>query len=440
MIATHAMVALVCGMDHTGRVLVVDDEAGNRELLRLFFEKRGWQVDEAVDGEAAAHAWSAAVDVVLLDVTMPKRDGLEVLRTWRQSGVTTPVIMLTAVGHADTAVAALQAGAQDYVTKPFSLMQLEERMQRALVAAVEANVVEVEVIDRDDDHDSSAIMLPESSTPTDTTPRPQGWLPWRNIGAGAILGGRYRLDALLGQGSCGAVWRARHTDLDLDVAVKVLHKDGPTIGPDRLHAFRTEGMLAARVHHQNVLRVQDFGAHGSHLYLVTELLRGVCLAEHIDKLTFVQATGLVSDVLDALACLHHHDIVHRDVKASNIFLHRRGIDKVEAKLIDFGAATTVAEAGLSVVGTISHMAPECILRQAGKPADVFAAGVMWYHLITRTLPFGADHKMAVAPSGLAPLPAFVDGVMGQLLHPIANERPTAAGAASLLRGHIRARR
>jgi CheY-like chemotaxis protein len=419
-----------------GRVLIVDDELSNRELLRRFLEKRDWQVDEADDGAAAvARDDVEQMDVVLLDITMPKLDGLSVLRDWRQRGVTTPIIMLTAVGQTETVVSALLGGANDFVSKPFSLLQLEERMHRVLEAVAQPEILAEEPVEPFpvvDSNDPSAIKLPEPSDPAAPSSA-SNWLAWRGVGPGSILGGRYRLITKLGEGSCGAVWRARHIDLDLDVAIKVLHKDGPTIGTDRVQAFRTEGMLAARIHHQHVLRVQDFGAHGGHLYLVTELLRGVSLEQHINQLNWVQATGLVSDVLDALACMHRHDIIHRDIKASNIFLHRRADERVEAKVIDFGVATTIAEASLSVVGTISHMAPECINRQGGKPADVFAAGVMWYNLLTHRLPFG-DAR----PSAVAAIPAAIDEMMERLLHPVAAQRPTAAEAAALLRSYIRA--
>jgi DNA-binding NtrC family response regulator len=103
-----------------GKVLVVDDEAGLRRSVARILMSRGFEVDTAEDGLAALDLLKArAVDVILLDLMMPKMGGMEVLAKVRQDFPDVAVIMMTAFGDIDTAVAAVRAGAYDFLAKPF---------------------------------------------------------------------------------------------------------------------------------------------------------------------------------------------------------------------------------------------------------------------------------------------------------------------------------
>jgi len=116
------------------RILVVDDEPAVRDSLRRALELEGYQVDLAVDGEEAleqAHAADAA-DAMILDVLMPGIDGLEVCRRLRAEGNALPVLMLTARAEVDSRVAGLDAGADDYLPKPFALAELLARLRALL--------------------------------------------------------------------------------------------------------------------------------------------------------------------------------------------------------------------------------------------------------------------------------------------------------------------
>jgi two-component system response regulator AtoC len=102
------------------RLLVVDDEPGLRQSLRLLLSEEGFEVVEAADGERALErATKEAFDVVLCDVRMPALDGLGFLRQYRASGGTALVIMMSAYGSEESAIAAMKEGAYDYVQKPF---------------------------------------------------------------------------------------------------------------------------------------------------------------------------------------------------------------------------------------------------------------------------------------------------------------------------------
>jgi len=147
-------------------LLIVDDEEANRTLLKTFFGKKGFTVVEAADGPSALAIVDDEIDLVLLDMMMPDQSGLEVLRTLRARGRTVPVILLTAVNAVDTVVEVMQAGAQDYITKPFSLPVLLTRVERALRPPVEEVVVD-DVIAADD----LRIVIPRDGFSDDTPAR-----------------------------------------------------------------------------------------------------------------------------------------------------------------------------------------------------------------------------------------------------------------------------
>jgi two-component system, OmpR family, response regulator MprA len=122
------------------RVLVVDDDRAVRESLRRSLEFNGYDVHLAGDGaEALAGIGSVAPDVVVMDVMMPRLDGLDATRALRAAGNDVPILVLTARDAVGDRVEGLDAGADDYLTKPFALQELLARL-RALLRRVAAPV------------------------------------------------------------------------------------------------------------------------------------------------------------------------------------------------------------------------------------------------------------------------------------------------------------
>ena len=115
-------------------VLVVDDERAVRESLRRALELEGYGVELAADGESALERLhrGAPPDALILDVLMPGIDGLELCRRLRNEGSTVPILMLTARAEVDSRVAGLDAGADDYLPKPFALAELLARLRALL--------------------------------------------------------------------------------------------------------------------------------------------------------------------------------------------------------------------------------------------------------------------------------------------------------------------
>jgi serine/threonine protein kinase len=229
---------------------------------------------------------------------------------------------------------------------------------------------------------------------------------------GRLLGGRYRLGARCGSGSMGVVYEGVHEGLGRRVAVKWLHPH-LAASADFVVRFMTEARLASRLAHPNVVRVHDFGTEetndGPLVYLVMEFCSGRQLGELLAqeaRFSLARVGAIMAQVLSALAEVHDHGIVHRDVKPENVILEAgpRGIEVV--KLIDFGIAETKASErrpAAGVVGTPAYVSPEVIRgEEADHQADLYAAGSMLFELVTGKPLFEGDTVNAILEQHLAP--------------------------------------
>lgn len=194
---------------------------------------------------------------------------------------------------------------------------------------------------------------------------------------GALLGGRYRLERLIGAGGMATVWRARDQVLSRPVAIKAL-SDALAANPTYVARFEREARTAARISHPNLVQVFDYSA-AERPYLVMEYVNGVTLSQRLRRgpLSRAEVRRLACELLAALACVHHAGVLHRDIKPSNVLLGADG----RARLTDFGIAqledsTRLTQPG-QVVGTLRYLAPE-LLR--GEPptrrSDLYALGVL----------------------------------------------------------------
>jgi two-component system response regulator MprA len=116
----------------TFQVLVVEDDHGLRDVLARGLRERGYQVVTASDGAGALAYKDAPIDAIVLDIGLPDADGRDVCQALRASGVTAPVLFLTARGGVTDRLAGFAAGGDDYVTKPFHLAEVAARLEVAL--------------------------------------------------------------------------------------------------------------------------------------------------------------------------------------------------------------------------------------------------------------------------------------------------------------------
>jgi eukaryotic-like serine/threonine-protein kinase len=257
---------------------------------------------------------------------------------------------------------------------------------------------------------------------------------------GDVLGKKYELEARLGKGGMGEVWRARHVETNEHVAVKVLLDE---LAQDSAlqKRFLREARAAAAVKHPNVVELREVqeGDDGAP-FLVMELLEGETLGRRLKRLgalSTAETAAIMLPVLDAVDAAHAAHVVHRDLKPENIFLARERDDSVRVRVLDFGIAkrveklaapttsataeTTAAPATTgAMLGTPYYMAPEQALgeRDVDGLADIWSLGVMLYECLagrrpTEAATLGAILKIIVT-DGVVPLWEVLPGVEGSL--------------------------
>jgi len=218
-----------------------------------------------------------------------------------------------------------------------------------------------------------------------------------------FLDHRYRFEQRLGEGGMGMVYQAFDTELERQVAVKLIRSD-MTASADAAARFKQEAKAAASFTHPNVVTVYDFGlAEDQRAYLVMELLRGVTLRQELQssgRLPSARALEVLRGVCTAADAAHHQSLIHRDLKPENIFLVKAGNSET-AKILDFGVVKPIAptDTTLSIgqtgpgmlVGTLKYMSPEQL--RGKKPTeswDVWALAVVAYEMLAGVHPFGGN--------------------------------------------------
>ncbi|MFJ6784801.1 protein kinase [Streptomyces yangpuensis] len=217
---------------------------------------------------------------------------------------------------------------------------------------------------------------------------------------GERLARRFELEARLGEGGMGEVWRALDLSLDRRVAVKLLLAN--LDGGEADARFRREARIGARLLHPGITVVHDVGEHEGQLFLVMELLKGADLGAVLAAspgrlLPLGRALDLLTQVAEALAVAHEQSVVHRDLKPANLFVQPG--DRV--KICDFGIARAAGEARLTgsgwVLGTAAYMAPEqCRGEDVGPSADLYSLGCVLHELLVGTPPFGQGAPVSLA--------------------------------------------
>lgn len=226
------------------------------------------------------------------------------------------------------------------------------------------------------------------------------------VGLPAVIDNKYRVDALVGRGGMGAVFRARDLGLDRDVAIKVLRAE-LTASADARARFQREAQIVARLQHPSIVTVFDYGTLPDRAaFLVMELVRGEDLRRLLKRehrLSPARGVALMSGAAAGVAAAHAAGVLHRDLKPENVLLPESGADP---KVLDFGVAKmtdAMADPGATrtligtIVGTPAYMAPEQLRGGAiDARADVFSLGVMTYETLTGRLPFGVGSFMDIA--------------------------------------------
>ena len=220
-----------------------------------------------------------------------------------------------------------------------------------------------------------------------------------------VLAGTYKLDALLGAGGAGAVYRGMHLDLGREVAVKVLHAQNQHEA-QFVKRFKAEARAASRLDHRNVTRVLDFGQEPDGLlYLVMEYVAGRSLEGVLQdegRLPVLRVVEIGIQVASALTVAHKEGIIHRDIKPENLLLVPTTDEDFGTtdlvKVCDFGMAKlknpgTDEEltVGGMICGSPAYMSPEQIRGvELDARTDIYALGMTMYEAATGAHPFTAE--------------------------------------------------
>jgi len=204
--------------------------------------------------------------------------------------------------------------------------------------------------------------------------------------------GKYKLLGKLGEGSMATVFNAYDKELEREVAIKMLKYK---LAYDRkfLDRFEQEAKVVASLNHPNIVNVFEVIDDFSTRFIVMEKLHGNDLSETLKEdgpLSLAKTREILYQVASALQYAHNQGetgIVHRDIKPSNIMIDEYG----NIKLTDFGIAGPPQDKEVNIEGTPSYIAPEVINGESldGR-ADIYALGVMAFHMLTNSVPFSAS--------------------------------------------------
>ncbi len=267
------------------------------------------------------------------------------------------------------------------------------------------------------------------------------------VGMVPVVDGKYRIDAVIGRGGMGAVFRARDLRLARDVAVKVVRAD-IMADPASKARFEREAQIVARLQHPAIVTVFDFGnlPHGA-AFLVMEFVAGEDLRRLLQRertLSRDRTIDLVAGIAEGVDAAHRAGVLHRDLKPENILLPANGTGP---KVLDFGVAK-MADVGASapgvtqthsatIIGTPAYMAPE---QMRGEPldgrADVYSLAVLTFEALTGRLPFGVASLIdsgirqaeGSARAELGELPPDLAHTLQQALSVDRDQRPATAAA------------
>ncbi len=278
---------------------------------------------------------------------------------------------------------------------------------------------------------------------------------------GAPFGPRYRIDALLGAGGMGAVYKAWDEVLSIPVAIKVIRPEvaaDPETSRQLDVRFKRELLLARKVTHKNVIRIHDIGEIAGVKYITMSWVDGEDLAAILRRegaLPVPRAMAIMRRVVSGMRAAHEAGVVHRDLKPANILVER---DTDEPYIMDFGIARSAGaveqeararQEGVGgparersgetrgLIGTVQYMAPEQFAGEAvDQRADVYSLGLVFYDMLLGPRRIGSvgsafDEFKVRADAAPAPraenpdIPEALDRLITGCLAPNADDRPAS---------------
>lgn len=361
------------------KVLVIDDDP----LLSGTLED--WLLSEKHDAtvaETGMKGWQCLqkneYDFVIVDWDLPDLNGPDIVKMFRATGATAPVLMLTGRSSLEDKERGLDCGADDYLTKPFHVKELAARMRAALR--------------KQDSMQRKPQALGENN---------QELLKKHDLN-GTTLAAHYEFLESIGEGGVGIVFKARNPHLDKFVAIKMLQQE--ELKEASIARFEREAKVISKLEHPNIAVLYDFGlTEKKRPYMVMEFIEGKSLKDLLsnqDGLPLEQALEILLQIGDGLAYAHSMTVLHRDLKPANVMLKESPGRSPLAKILDFGCAKLreegvgkapdLTQAG-QVFGSPAYMSPEQVKgKQLDDRSDVYSLGCIIYELVTGYPPHNGE--------------------------------------------------
>lgn len=346
------------------RILLVEDHDDLRQMMHERLLKEDYLVNEFSNGQDAYDFLQRyTFDLLILDWELPGMAGIEILKKFRDAGGTTPVLMLTGRKMMEDKEAGFEAGADDYLTKPFNPKEFSMRIK--------------------------ALLRRQG--------QPKGLVHFDN---GAIIADKYQIISLIGEGGVGVVYKAHHKFLDKLVAIKLLR---PEYASDAVvvSRFRREAQAADSLKHPNIAATYDYGIlTDGRPFMVMDYIEGRTLYNVLilhKRLEVRRAVSIFIKVCDALAHAHKKGIIHRDLKPSNIMLFEENGIEIP-KLLDFGIAKLLDTSHSQQLtrtgefcGSPLYVSPEqCSSNKQDQRSDIFSLGCVMCETLTGQAPFHGE--------------------------------------------------
>ena len=381
------------------KIVLVEDNEAVRRAARMLLTRKGYEVSEHPDGSSALEEVVASLpDLVISDIQMPRLDGLELTRRIRDryDKHELPVVLVSVLSEEEDIVAGLEAGANDYLVKPYRNAELLAKV----VVLLKEKSVHRQPEDPQLPESGPAFPPPVEEGPPPPAPQADqlGDEDTTKVRTSEVAAtpayyfDKYLVTGEYGRGGMGTVYKALKRDDEVPVALKIL---APRLAGNRtaVARFLREIRALSALQSEHVVRVLDHGYDAGRYFLVMEAVEGDSLDRIVLRdgpLSEWEAARVFAQVADALQALNDEGLIHRDVKPANII--RRSADGL-VKLVDFGLAkyeneaSALTETGYAL-GTSYYVAPEVIEgSRADARSDLFALGVSMFEVLTGRRPF-----------------------------------------------------
>lgn len=388
-------------------ILIVDDEEDVRDFLAMVLEEQGYSVRTAPGGvEALLQIQKEKPQVILLDLMMPQINGDELCRVIKNDPdfFDIHIIILSARTDTESKVSCFEGGADEYLVKPIETRELIARMKsffrllRGLQAGAFSKSSPIPAIRA---AQTVAVEL-ESNLPRI---RPKY--------------GNFRVDALVGSGGMGHVFKGYDEHLERTVAIKVLSHTLSN-APRFVERFRREAKILASAEHPGIAAIYTFGEEDGDFFFSMQWCDGGSVQDLLFRRTRVElltAVDILIQCIDALDAALALGIVHRDIKPSNLMFDK----SQHIKIVDFGLATAEEKVSGQVTqaselfGTPDYMAPEqAQFGAVDHRADIYSLGITFYLLLYGKQPYTARSPIEmVVKHATEPFPAYdpMDGIV-----------------------------